>query len=128
MRVKRGGIYFANLGEQDGSSIQKGIRPGIIVQSELGNKHSTTTIFIPLSSKNKGLPMHVEIKPEDCNDGQLNNTSYALCEQIRVISIQSIHNKICSVSDSILNKIYFSLMIATGFTVQREKEKKFEVV
>lgn len=68
--------------------------------------------------------MHAEIKIEDCNNGVLCNTSYALCEQIRVIPIDLVHKKICDVNDEVLERIRNCLMIAMGY----QKQEKYKVV
>ena len=41
MKIKRGDIYLADLGEGYGSE-QGGIRPVLVVQNNKGNKHSHT--------------------------------------------------------------------------------------
>ena len=43
MSVKRGEIYYADLSPVVGSE-QGGIRPVLIVQNDIGNKHSPTVI------------------------------------------------------------------------------------
>ena len=55
----RGEIYYADLGMGVGSE-QEGCRPVVIVQNDLGNKHSPTVIVAPLSSRMTGrkLPTH----------------------------------------------------------------------
>ena len=53
MEVKRGEIYFANLGD-NGSSLnseQEGFRPVIILQNDIGNKYSPTVVVACLTSK-----------------------------------------------------------------------------
>ena len=43
MSVKRGEIYYADLSPVVGSE-QGGVRPVLIVQNDVGNKHSPTVI------------------------------------------------------------------------------------
>ncbi|MBO4726186.1 MAG: type II toxin-antitoxin system PemK/MazF family toxin, partial [Clostridia bacterium] len=44
MEVKRGEIYFANLGDSTHNlnSEQEGFRPVLILQNDIGNKYSPT--------------------------------------------------------------------------------------
>ena len=60
--VKRGDIYYADFGSVEdavGHELAKK-RPVLIIQNNLGNKKSTTTICLCLSTKCKfGLPYHV---------------------------------------------------------------------
>jgi len=80
-QIKRGDIYYADLDPVIGSE-QGGTRPVLIVQNDIGNKHSPTVIIIPLTSSNKArLPTHVRIK----RTGGLFTDSTALCEQVRTI-------------------------------------------
>jgi len=79
-----GEIYFANL--SGGKNIQGGIRPVIIAQNNIGNKHSTTVEVIPMSSRiNKAryMPTHVLIHPTKGNG--LKGSSIALAEQVVTI-------------------------------------------
>ena len=47
-RIRRNEIYLANLGNTVGSE-ERGVRPVLIIQNDIGNKHSTTTIIIPIT-------------------------------------------------------------------------------
>ena len=59
---KRGDIYYVNFGEKDGSK-QGGVRPVLIIQNDIGNRHSPTVICAAITSRmNKAkLPTHIEI-------------------------------------------------------------------
>lgn len=45
MEIRRGDIFFANLNPVIGSE-QGGTRPVLILQNDIGNRHSPTTIEI----------------------------------------------------------------------------------
>ena len=63
MVIKRGDMFYADLSPVVGSE-QGGIRPVIIIQNDIGNKHSPTVIAAAITSqtgKNK-LPTHIEIE------------------------------------------------------------------
>ncbi len=47
---KRGDIYFADLGQGVGSE-QMGYRPVVIIQNDIGNKHSPTVVVAAITSK-----------------------------------------------------------------------------
>ena len=67
MVVKRGDMFYADLSPVVGSE-QGGIRPVIIIQNDVGNKHSPTVIAAAITSqtgKNK-LPTHIEINGSSC--------------------------------------------------------------
>ncbi|PLS19665.1 PemK family transcriptional regulator [Bacillus sp. M6-12] len=110
--VKRGEIYFANLGEGIGSE-QNGIRPVLIIQNDVGNKYSPTTIgaLITSMSKKLDLPVHLEIcKEESC----LPQNSVILLEQIRTIDKKRLIRKISKLDDSIMEDINERLKVSLG--------------
>ena len=79
MEIKRGDIWYADLEPVVGSE-QGGLRPIIILQNNVGNRYSATTIVTPLTGKTDkaDLPTHVEISADF-----LDVKSIALLEHIR---------------------------------------------
>lgn len=65
MKVKRGEIYYVDLGYGNGFEVGK-IRPCVILQNDVGNKFSPTTIVVPIShrTKNLGQPTQVVLSKE----------------------------------------------------------------
>ena len=62
MNIRRGDIYYADLSPVVGSE-QGGVRPVLVIQNDVGNRHSPTVICAAITSRmNKAkLPTHVEI-------------------------------------------------------------------
>ena len=62
MNIRRGDMFYADLSPVVGSE-QGGIRPVIIIQNDLGNKHSPTVIAAAITSQmgKTKLPTHIEI-------------------------------------------------------------------
>lgn len=99
MEVKRYDIVQADLSGTVGSE-QGGVRPVLIIQNDIGNLHSKTTIVMPLSTKiykNPNQPTHTLIKKSA--DTGLKTDSILLGEQIRAISSERIKKKIGTVTD-----------------------------
>ena len=113
MIVKRGDMFYADLSPVIGSE-QGGIRPVVIIQNDVGNKHSQTVIAAAITSqlgKNK-LPTHIEIGPKNCG---LKSESVVLAEQIRTIDKSRLKEKIGHIDDeSVMNKINSALGISFG--------------
>ena len=113
MIVKRGDMFYADLSPVVGSE-QGGIRPVIIIQNDVGNKHSPTVIAAAITSqtgKNK-LPTHIEIGSK--NNG-LKADSIVLTEQIRTIDKSRLKEKIGHIDDvMIMNKINNALGVSFG--------------
>ena len=84
MKISKGDIYLADLGEGKGSE-QSGVRPVIIIQNDFGNRYSKTTIIAAITSQinRTKLPTHIPLSKEEFNF--LDNDSIIMCEQIRTI-------------------------------------------
>lgn len=107
--IKYGDIFLVDFGKSEYSE-QSGVRPAIILQNDIGNKYSPTTLVVPLTTKSKrNLPTHIEITPE--NSG-LREVSTALFEQIRVIDKRRIIKKIGAIDTSLISHIKKALTIA----------------
>ena len=109
--IKRGEIYYADLRPVVGSE-QGGIRPVLIVQNDIGNKFSPTTIVIVLSTRDKkpGLPTHVPLHKNQC-DG-LPYNSIILCEQMRTIDKKRIMDKIGSINNDYLDDVMKAVKVS----------------
>lgn len=82
-RVIRGAIFYANLDPIVGSE-QSGQRLVVVVQNDIGNKYSPTTIVVPITSKSskyRKQPTHIYVK----QFSEIRPNSIILAEQIRVI-------------------------------------------
>ena len=108
--VYRGEIYYADLSPAYGSE-QGGLRPVLIIQNNLGNKHAPTTIIAPLTSRltKKPLPTHVEFSCE-----HLSQDSVALLEQIRTIDKSRLKQRMGWVSSEVMEQVNKAMMISLG--------------
>ena len=71
MEVHRGEVFYADLSPVVGSE-QGGIRPVLIIQNEIGNRHSPTVIAAAITSrqdKNR-LPTHINVRADRCGSGK----------------------------------------------------------
>jgi mRNA interferase MazF len=76
-------VWLVDFGQPVGSE-QRGVRPAIVVASDLHCRFPIDmTIVIPLTTRNRGLPHHVEISSP--NSG-LRQTSWARTEDVASIS------------------------------------------
>ena len=108
----RGEMYYADLGSGVGSE-QEGCRPVVIIQNDLGNKHSPTTIVAPVSCRietKAELPTHY---PIDAIEG-LTRPSVVLLEQIRVIDKHRLDRKLGKLPDHHIMGIEKALKISVG--------------
>ena len=110
--IKRGDIYYADLSPVVGSE-QGGIRPVLIIQNNIGNRHSPTIICAAITSKmNKAkLPTHVELQ---ATQGGLSKNSVVLLEQLRTIDKQRLKERIGSLSSEKLPVVDEALSVSLG--------------
>ncbi|HZJ85236.1 MAG TPA: type II toxin-antitoxin system PemK/MazF family toxin [Syntrophomonadaceae bacterium] len=112
--IKRGEIYFAQLNPVIGSE-QGGIRPVVVVQNDIGNQYSPTTIILAITSQiNKAkLPTHIELKAVDYG---LEKDSVILAEQIRTIDKTRLKQRIASLNELTMDKVDQALAISLNLT------------
>lgn len=110
MIIRRGDIYYADLRPVVGSE-QGGVRPVLIIQNDIGNKHSPTVICAAITSKmNKAkLPTHVEISAKQCD---MVKDSVILLEQLRTIDKQRLREKICHIDGELQEKVDYALKVS----------------
>ena len=110
MQVRRGDIFYADLSPVVGSE-QGGIRPVLIIQNDVGNRHSPTVICAAITSRmNKAkLPTPVEI---DASKYQIVKNSVILLEQIRTIDKQRLKDMVCHLDKEIMNKVDEALKVS----------------
>lgn len=113
MIIKRGDMFYADLSPVIGSE-QGGVRPVLIIQNDIGNKHSPTVIAAAITSqtgKNK-LPTHIEIGSQGSG---LKSDSIVLTEQIRTIDKSRLKEKIGHIEDEkTLDKINNAIGVSFG--------------
>lgn len=110
MIIRRGDVYYADLRPVVGSE-QGGIRPVLIVQNDVGNRHSPTVICAAITSRmNKAkLPTHVEL---DSRRYDMVKDSVILLEQLRTIDKTRLKDKVCHLDGEILGKVDRALEIS----------------
>ncbi|WP_455148478.1 type II toxin-antitoxin system PemK/MazF family toxin [Clostridium sp.] len=110
MVIRRGDIYYADLRPVIGSE-QGGVRPVLVIQNDIGNKHSPTVICAAITSKmNKAkLPTHVELNTRRC---AMVKDSVILLEQLRTIDKQRLKEKICHIDGTLLQEVDRALKVS----------------
>ena len=110
MIVRRGDVYYADLRPVIGSE-QGGIRPVLIIQNDMGNKHSPTVICAAITSKmNKAkLPTHVELDSRRYN---MVKDSVILLEQLRTIDKRRLKDKVCHLDNDIIGQVNKALSVS----------------
>lgn len=110
MVIRRGDVYYADLRPVVGSE-QGGVRPVLIIQNDVGNRHSPTVICAAITSRmNKAkLPTHIELS---ASRHHMIKDSVILLEQLRTIDKVRLKDKICHLDEEILKKVNRALRIS----------------
>lgn len=111
--IRRGDVYYADFGSVEdavGHELAKK-RPVLIIQNNLGNKKSTTTICLCLSTKCKyGLPYHVHF-----NDLNIVSRESDICaEQIKTIDQCRLEQYLGNVGSAVMEQVDKALVISLG--------------
>ncbi|KKM08638.1 PemK family transcriptional regulator [Clostridiales bacterium PH28_bin88] len=112
MLVRRGDIFFAQLNPVVGSE-QGGTRPVLIIQNDIGNQYSPTTIIVAITSQimKAKLPTHVEVSSQKSG---LERDSVILAEQIRTIDKSRLKQKIAFLDDETMERVDRAVEISLG--------------
>lgn len=108
----RGELYYADLGTGVGSE-QNGYRPVVIIQNDVGNKYSPTTIVAAISTQIKTkakLPTHYNLAPGN----GLIQPSIVMLEQIRTIDKTRLEHYIGTLPEKEICGLNRALAISIG--------------
>lgn len=115
----RGEIYYIDFGENMGSE-ENGIRPALVIQNDLANKFSTTTIVAAITTKDKKreIPTHYKIDKE-CG---VKKDSVVLLEQIKTIEKSRIEKYMGKLDDKQMTEIDKLIHISLGLDCNDEEK------
>jgi len=105
--IRRGEIYLADLDPVRGHE-QAGTRPVLIIQNDIGNQYSSTTIVAAITSwiDKKRLPTHVEVSAEESG---LPRDSVILLEQIRTLDKERLIEKMGELLSQRMKEVNWAL-------------------
>ena len=115
--LNRGDVVVADLRGAEGTE-KLGVRPCVVVQNDVGNKHSPLTIIVPVTDEAqfKNLPVQVPIPAAELGpDGK---NSIAECGHVRAIDRDArIHRKISTLSHETMLAIDQALRVSLGLAM-----------
>lgn len=119
--VRRGDVYLADLDPAIGCE-QGGIRPVLVLQNDIGNLYSPTTIVAAVTAKQtkKKLPVHTPISA--C---MLRTDSTLLLEQIRTIDKCRLQAYLGSINQKEMRDIDRALKLSIGLIPPTAVRKKY---
>lgn len=84
MELRRGDVVIVRFDPAEGSEMEK-TRPAVVVQNNIGNKNSSTTIVAPATGTYRGYPFEVLV---EATKSPFEKDSSVRLDQIRVVSIE----------------------------------------
>jgi mRNA interferase MazF len=115
MELHRGDIVVVELDPTKGSE-QRGTRPCLVVQNDIGNENAPTTIVVPFTTAfdDDLYPFEVLVTVDESD---LQEDSIAVCSQIRTVAIEHrIKTVIGSISDERMNDVDTALKYSLGLS------------
>ncbi|MBS3086849.1 type II toxin-antitoxin system PemK/MazF family toxin [Candidatus Pacearchaeota archaeon] len=111
-RIRKGDLVIADLEPVIGSE-QGGIRPALVIQNDIINIHSPTTIIAPITSKiyTKEYPTNVVF-----SSSKLKKESTILLNQIRTIDKSRIKKKMSTLPSEIMNKVDMAIKVSLALS------------
>ena len=86
---------------------QAGCRPCLVISDNIYNRGPAEKhIVVPITSKNKRIPYHIELIPPE---GGMRLTSYLMCDDIRSVSRGRFDDRLGEVSKAVLRSVRLSL-------------------
>lgn len=111
MPVKRGEIYWVDFGTPRGSE-QAGKRPALVIQNDIGNETSPTTIVAGITSQKKPpYPFHIAIT---ATESGLPKYSTILLEQLLTIAQDKLLQRCGQLSPDKMKEVDRALMYSLG--------------
>ena len=105
-------IFYADLEPVIGSE-QGGVRPVLVIQNDIGNRHSPTVIVAAITSriKHRRQPTHVNLNGRQCG---LHSDSTIMLEQLRTLDKQRLLGYVGSVGKAKMDEVDRALEISVG--------------
>ncbi len=115
--IERGDIFYADLSPVP-SAGEGGLRPFLIVQSDVGEKNSPTVIAVEITSEIPQTLLSTQVKI-DASESGLSNDFVILLERIRTVDKRRIKEKIGHLDKQIMQNV--DTAISESFGLGREE-------
>lgn len=109
---RRGEVWLVNWNPGRGSE-QKGMRPALIIQNDIGNEKAATTIVTAISSSIRLFPMNVKVEPPE---GGLEHSSIVKTSQILTVDKQRLHKRLGRLSDETMAEVDKAVKLSLDLT------------
>lgn len=110
-KPSRGDVWILDLDPVRGHE-QAGRRPGLVVSvDELNHGPAGLVVVVPVTTRDRGIPLHVRIAP---GDGGLPQLSFAKTEDVRSVSVERLLRRMGRVSPDTVGRAEAALRVLLG--------------
>ena len=110
---RRGQIYLVEFDPARGHEIQK-TRPAVVIQNDIGNRHSPVTIVAAVTSKLSPTPYPVEVVVAPSTGNGLTMPSAVQLGQIRTVDRERLVKRLGALDATAMRKLDEALKISLG--------------
>ena len=123
-KIHRGDIYYMDFGNQPGSTVH-GIRPAMVVQNNVGNRHSPTVIVAAITTEIKKTrqPTHVQLGSQF----GLPQESMLMLEQLTTIDKVMLRQYIGAVDEAFMKTVDRALSVSVGIYLPKRKRRRNKI-
>jgi mRNA interferase MazF len=109
-KCRRGEIWLADFNPGRGSE-QRGIRPALIIQNDIGNQYAATTIVAAITTTIKEYPITVIL---DAHEAGLEQRSMINLAQVLTLDQTRLTKKLGAVSEARIKDVDAALRLSLG--------------
>jgi mRNA interferase MazF len=110
LTCRRGEVWMANFNPGRGSE-QKGIRPALVIQNDIGNQYAATTIVAAITTRIKNYPVTVAL---DSQEAGLRQRSMINLAQVLTLDKTRLTKKLGAISAARVKEVDAALRISLG--------------
>ncbi len=110
---RRGEIFLVDFDPTRGHEIKK-TRPALVIQNDVGNRHSAITIVAAITSKISPVAYPVEVQIQPTKSNGLVVPSAIHLDQIRSIDRERLVKRLGAVDSTTLQKVEDAIKISLG--------------
>lgn len=107
---RRGEVWLVNFNPGRGSE-QKGIRPALVIQNDVGNQYAATTIVAAITTTIKIYPVTVLVKKKSAG---LSQDSMVNCAQLLTVDKKRLKRKLGTLDEKLMKRVDTALCISLG--------------
>jgi mRNA interferase MazF len=105
---RRGEVWMVNFSPGRGSE-QRGIRPALVIQNDVGNQYAATTIVAAITSTIKIYPVTVPLKK---GVGSLSQSSMVNLSQVLTLDTSRLQRRIGALPSKVMERVNTAIKVS----------------